>query len=174
MKYDEGDLATYYFVINDNGVDRIIQGWTDNKDLANSYMEFHKCKNYKLKTVTKNIEEISEILEDNKHDEIQIKNIVIRHPKHPSKMKYVPAPITETEWRFINEECKTLLSSMVNYAFLNSAIPYLKGKYKEDLERILLIDAIRVTIHGKRSPILESVQLDQMMVLLYSFKDNFG
>lgn len=174
MKYDDGDMVTYYFVVNDDGRNKMIQGWTDDKNLAKSYMDLHKCKNYKLKTITKPFEEISAILEDNQHDEIQIKNILIRNPKKHNRAKYIPTPITDTEWRYINEECRTLLSSMVNYAFLDTAIPYLKKKYKDDLKNILLIDSIGVTIHGKRSPVLERISLDQMIVLLYSFKDNFG
>ena len=173
-KYDNGDLATYYFVINDDGKNQMVQGWTDDKDMVKFYMDFHNCKHFKLRVLTKPFDEIAKILDENANDEIQIRNITVRHPSKRHRVKYVAVPMTKTEFTFIEEECKSLMSGMVNYSFIDSALPYLKKKYKDDLKMTLLIESIGVTIHGKRSLIIEDIQFDQMMVFILSFHDNFG
>lgn len=174
MKYDSGDIVTYYFIINDDGKNKMVQGWTDNKKLAKFYLEFHNCKRFSMKILTKTIEEIAILLEENNNDEIKVMNITIRDSKNHDRVKYASVPMTNTEFMFINEECKSLMASVVNYAFIESAIPYLKNSYMKDLKMILLLDSIDSTIHGKTSAIIKEMKFDQMMVLLQSFPDNFG
>lgn len=173
-KYDDEDQVTYYFVINDDGKHRQVQGWTDDKDLAKFYMSFHNCKNFTLKSLTKTFSEMACILDENNQDEIQIKNIMTRDPKHHNRGIYVQVPLTQTEKLFIDAEVNSLMSSTVNYSFIESALPYLKKKYQDALKQILLTDAIGFAIHNKRSVFIESTQFDQMMILLYSFRSNFG
>ena len=174
MKYDSGDMVTYYFIINDDGRNSAIQGWTDDKKLAKFYLKFHNCKRFSMKSLTKTIEEISAILDENNNDEIKIINITVRDHKNHNRVKYLSVPMTNTEFMFVNEECKSLMASVVNYAFIESAIPYLKNSYKKDLKMILLIDSIDSNIHGKTSAIIKEMAFDQLMILLQSFPDNFG
>ena len=75
-KYQPGDIVTYYFIIKEFDGNKIIQGWTDNKELAKFYMDFHKCKKFKIKTITDSIEEINKIREENWNDEIKLFHII--------------------------------------------------------------------------------------------------
>ncbi len=174
MKYESGDIVTYYFIINDDGKNKLIQGWTDNKSLAKFYLKFHKCKRFSMKILTKTIEDISRLLEENNNDEIKIMNITVRDSKNRNRVKYISVPMTSTEFMFVNEECKSLMASVVNYAFIESAIPYLKNSYKKDLKMILLLDSIESNIHQKTSAIIKEMEFDQMVALLQLFPDNFG
>ena len=175
-KYEEGDIVTYYFIIVEDGNDKRIQAWSDHKELVKYYMEFHKCKRFVLKSLTRRIEEISTILEENLHDEIKIHNVMIKDNsgKKGKEFKTIPIPATETEFMFINEETNTYMASRINYAYLNGAIPYLKKKYKESLNGILLTDVIRKVVHGQNPKSTQMISFDQLMVLFESFPDNFG
>ena len=175
-KYEPGDIVTYYFIISDEDGHSNIKAWTDNKDLAKFYLEFHKCKNFRLKKFTKPIEEISKILEENRHDDIMLANVVIKNPNHKKgkETKMVVIPLTQTEQLFINEETTNFMSSRIDYGYLNGVIPYLKKKYQHAIEKTLLQDIIKLVVHGCQSSIVQSIQFDHVMVLFRSFPDNFG
>jgi hypothetical protein len=138
-------------------------------------MEFHKCPKFKIKKVTKPIEEIHRITEENNHDEIAIGNFYVkdREGKLGDK-KLITIPITENEFRFVREECATALASRIGYAYLNGALPYLKGKYQEALADIYLSSMINKTVHNKNDKYNQVIDFDQLMVLFKSFPDEFG
>lgn len=177
-KYEPGDIVTYYFIINENDKDEsTIQAYTDEKVLAKYYLEFHKCKKFVLKTMTKTIEEIALILEENKNDEIALYNITVRDPKSKDrrKSKMITIPATDTEMMFVNEETKTYFSSHICYTLLNQAKPYMKRKYRDALDAIFLQDVINVDINNlPPSRILLNSELDQLLLLFKSFSENFG
>ena len=148
-KYQPGDTVTYYFIIKELDREKIIQGWTDNKEIAKFYMEFHKCKNFKLKSITNSIEEITKILEENWNDEIKPFHIITRNRnrgKHDDDYITICIPATDTEVRFIREETSTFMTSRINYSLINDAFPYLKNKYQNDLQSIFLPDVIRKVV----------------------------
>lgn len=176
-KYDEDDIATYYFVIVEDNNGKRIQAWSDSKGLVKYYTEFHKCKNFKIKSLTRSLREISSILEENLHDEIVIANLIVRNRnrgKNDRECKTVQLPLTKTELTYIDSEINTSMASRINYSYLNEGISYMKDKYKKALKDIFLLDVINAEIYGKRSKIVQSLMYDQLMVLLYSFPDNFG
>lgn len=176
-KYEEGDIVKFYFVIKkDDKNNKIIQGWTDNKNIAKFYLEFHNCKDFTLKTMEGSIEDIYQVTEENLHDEIKLYNINVKDydKKGNDTVKSICIPATETEFRFVNEETNTFLLSRIRYSYINSAIPYLKNKYQEALNDIFLNDIINKVIYERRSKIVESIEFDQLMVLYRSFSDNFG
>ena len=177
-KYQSGDIVTFYFVIKDMGSEKIIQGWTDNKEIAKFYIEFHKCKDFKLKKITNTIEEINKISEENWNDEIKLFNIITRNrnkkSKHDDNFETIAIPATETEIRFVREETSTFLASRINYGLLNEVIPYMKKKYRDVLESIFLTDIIRKVIYNKNERITQLVEIDQLMILYKSFPENFG
>lgn len=176
-RYEPGDIVTYHFIVYNDGRHKNIRAWTDNKDLAKMYMEFHQCKDFTIKSVTKRIEEISAITEENLHDEIRIHNILIRNTdkrKKGEETKIISIPATETECLFINDECSTFMLSRIRYSYLNTAIPYMKKKYRDGLESIFLQDIINKVCNERSSNISESVKLDQLMVLFRSLPEFFG
>lgn len=175
-KYEDNDIATFYFVIREDKIkhQKGVQAWTDEKDLAEYYLRFHNCPDFKLKDVTNKIEEINKILNENIHDEIGIYNITIRNPDKPRKTKNIFIPATNNEMTFVNGECNSFVSSRVNYSFLNSAIPYLKDKYAKCMKNIFLTCIIDSEIHGKDIPILRDFKFDQLKMLYRSFPGNFG
>lgn len=178
-KYDPGDTVTFYFVVYVDHVKKIeqIKGWTDVKDLSKAYMDFHKCKRFILKEYTSTIEDIYKILEENNHDEISIFNFVIRNDKKrkkDSEIRTIPIPATTTEYKMVTEECNSSFSSMINYSYLNGAVPYLKDKYQDALELILLDKFIHKELHNKSSKETQMIHFDQLMILFRSFPDMFG
>lgn len=178
-KYERGDVVTYYFVIYEDKKrdEQRIQGWTDDKSLAKIYMEFHNCKNLFLKSITKTIDEIAKILEENRNDEIQITNINVRNRERHKKGEEcvgMAIPATQTECQFINEETANFMIQDIRYSYLNTAIPYLKNKYQKALDDIILWPIIKKVCDNKESAIVKCIELDQLLVLFRSFPDLFG
>lgn len=175
LNYEPGDIATFYFVIRNDDNGKMIKAWTDRKSLLEFYMDFHKCPKYNIKKITKTIEEIHKITEENYHDEISIGNIYMkdRDGKNGDK-KMVALPITENEFRFVREECASSFSSRINYSYLNGVLPYLKGKYREALADIFLSSIINKELNNKKDKYTECIDFDQLMLLFRSFPDDFG
>jgi hypothetical protein len=176
LAYDPGDSATFYFVVRDNeDGTRKVRGWTDRKQLAEFYMEFHKCPRYSLKKITKSIEEIHEITEENNVDEIILANIYIKdRDKNNGESKIIVIPATENELQFLNEETQTSFSSRIGYSYLNGVIPYLKKKYISALEDMFLSSLILKEVHNKRDKYNQKIDFDQLMLLFRSFPEEFG
>ena len=175
-KYDPGDIVTYYFIIYYEGTKRKLQAWTDDKKMAKYYLEFHKCKRFKLRKYVGSIEEVNKICEENLHDEIKIYNFTTKcRDKHKeSETGTILIPATYTEYRFVNEECNTFLSTFIPYSYFNEAISYLKPKYRKILKDIFLTDIIDHEIHGIGRKIVTFFEFDQLAILFKSFPDNFG
>lgn len=175
MRSDD-DVATYYFIIKDDREGKCIQGWTDRKELAKAYMEFHHCKNFRLTSMTASMKDIVEVINENLYDEISIQNLIIRNEdrKPGRECKYVYIPMTETETMFVRDECSSLAASSINYSLLESAFSYLKPKYQKALQQIWLDDAMMHVIHSKPSNILKCVGIDELQIMLTAFRGNFG
>ena len=176
-KYQPGDIVTYYFIIKEFDGNKIIQGWTDNKELAKFYMDFHKCKKFRIKTITDSIEEINKIREENWNDEIKLFHIITRNrnKKHKDEDSItICIPATETECQFIRDESNTFMSSRINYSYINDAIPYMKNKYQKVLQSIFLTDIIRKTVYSQNMKFAEMIEYDDLMILFRSFPENFG
>lgn len=176
-KYEPGDIVTFYFVVKTVDGQKIIQGWTDNKEIAKFYMEFHKCDNFKLKSLTDTIEAINKVAEENWNDEIKLFNIITRNRnkrKNQEAYNTICIPATETELKFIREESVTYMASRINYSLINDALPYLKNKYQKDLQSIFLPDIIRKTIYSQNTKFSQLIEYDQLLILYKSFPENFG
>ena len=171
--YDEDDEVTFYFVIYENDGSPIIQGWTDDKELAKSYLDFHSSKKLKMKSIKGDYRNtIVPILNESANDEIQLVNIFIHKKDYGSKQ--VTVPMTMTESMFINSEETSFFSSRIDYTTLNIMVPFLKNKYQRILKHIHLMDIINQTIHSKESEFTMNTRLDQLMILVRSFPDYFG
>lgn len=175
-KFDSGDIVTIYFVVT-HGTSRTgIQAWTFEKTLADFYMEFHKCKHFKLKSMKGTIEEMYKITEENIHDEIAIYNLWTHDPKDPTSDKPVtiPVPMTGTEYQHVNGECQSFMQNDIDYSLLSQGMDYMEPEYQKLLARTGLTDIIRYVIHNKQSKFVEGLQMDQLMVFARSFPDCFG
>lgn len=171
--HDPDDIVTAYFVLKEKDGVTIIQGWSEDKNLVKSYMEFHNCKKFRVKKVTLKAKLMYEKYEENLHDEITIFHIGTKDKNHPGEIKTIPIPATTTEFNLINEETNTLVSSMIPYSYMNGAILYLKRKYRKALADTKLLDFIENVLHGQRSKFLENIQFDQLILLYKLFSDNF-
>lgn len=176
-KYEPGDIVTYYFVVreDDKHGNRIV-AWTDKKDLVQFYMKLHKCPNHRLKKITKTIEEINQIIGENRYEEIKIGNIYTlnRNSKKNRELVTVSLPITDTEFLFVREECNSFYSGEIDYGYLNGVIPYMKKKYQNVLEDILLLSIIKKVVYNKNDKINQQLDLDQLILLFKCFPDDFG
>ena len=176
-KYDPGDIATFYFVVVEDDHGKRIKAFSDDKELVKLYMDFHKCKKFRIKKYTGYIEEIYKITDENLHDEIQLFNIITRNreaKKHDEEIMELCIPATHTEINFINSESNSYLASICDYGLLNEVFPYLKEKYKDALRMLFLDDMIRKVIHSKDSKITVNIEFDQLITLYRFFPDHFG
>lgn len=176
-KYEKDDIVTYWFVIMKDNDDSCVQAWTDDKDLLNYYIDFHKCKLFKVKKITDTMQNIYEILNNSAHDEIGIYYVNIKNPnpKPGKEFKTIAVPMTETESRFVQEECSTFLATKIPYSQITHMIGFLKNKYQHALEGILFIDVMRTVLAEQRpTPLLQSIMMDELRILFESFPDKFG
>lgn len=177
-KYESGDIVTYYFIIKEIDGNKMVQAWTDNKDLANAYIDFHGCRNFIMKKITGTIDDITKIINENINDEIKLFNVITRNRnksrKDPDNTTTICIPATDFECRFIREEANTFMSSRINYGLINDAMPYLKKKYQNVLQSIFLTDVIRKVVYSQNVKFTQMVDYDSLMILLRSFPETFG
>lgn len=160
--YEADDVVTFYFVIVKDGLHTVkVQAWTDNKQLAKFYMDFHHCKNLKLKSVTDTYKRIVKMLNENANDEITIQNkmVVIRN-EDKSKPKYVQIPITASESVLIDSDIQHFYETEINYSLLNNNRIYFKDKYVKAMKDILLLEVINNVINGRPSKIIQQLEFD--------------
>lgn len=176
-RYVVDDVIPFYFIISSNrkNDNKAIAAWTDDKQLAKFYMDFHNCKYLRLKVISdKPVSYIGGIIDECIHDEIGIYNIKVRSGNRREEMKTISIPATESEMMFVNADSQSYFASYVDYGYLNKVIPYLKDKWQGVLEDVLLNDVIKSVIHNKQSKYLQHIELDQLALLCKSFIDNFG
>lgn len=172
-RYEEDDIMTCYFVIYRDGNMNVIRGWSDDKDYVKAYMDFHNCKKYKIKKMTDTFKRVSQILEENINDEINIYNINARSNKKKESSRSMIIPMTETEHVLVNEESNTFLASRVNYGYINDCMYYLKGKYQRVLKDIMLEDVMKNVIYNKHTELTINLEMDDLMTLYMSLPDQF-
>jgi len=175
-RYDRDDQVTIYFVIHDLGDRQQVQAWSDNKEYVKAYMEFHKCRNFKLKSMTDVMRNILPILDENTNDEISLYNLTVKNPNHKrgKEAKYLVAPLTSTESMMINDEAKNFLLTRINYGYANEAFPYLKNKYQKALKDIFFEIIMKHIVYNTRNKLIEEFMLDELMILYESFPEHFG
>ena len=176
------DEVTVYFIIIEDGRKRQIQGWTEDKNIAKFYLEFHSCKRMKMKRMHGLYGDILRIIEENLHDEIKMYNIKIRNTdpgrKKNQLMKEMMIPATYTEYKMIHDEEAYFMSSMIDYHWVDGAYPYLKKKWQTAINRSLLGPIMEKVIHERMSSaaansITASIEMDQLMILFSVFPDHF-
>lgn len=178
-KYDEDDIMTIYFVVKKDRGESIIQAWSDDKKMVESYMTFHNCKKFSVKKVTRESQAMYQLMEENLHDKISLVNITTRDPKHKHDAKSITVPMTETELTLLNSETNTFMSSYINYSYINDALCYFKHKYMKILDDIGLFGIIhkilysKSNITGKYNDILSNVDFDQLILFYRLYPENF-
>lgn len=177
--YSADDECTFYFIIiSDKYSDeKHVQAYTDNKELAKAYMDFHKCKQFKIKTVKDTYRNIVEIINENLNDEIALYHMNIKSdPDHKlgEETKLVAVPITLTERDLVSEEADSFLASRVNYSLINDLMYYLKPKYQNILKDIFMTDIVMKTCYNKDSYFTLNAGIDEVRVLYRSVPDHFG
>lgn len=170
---DPDEYCTFYFIIKYKDGEKSIQAWTDDKNLALSYMKFHNCKNFTMKKIRKLGKHMIEVLEENTHDEISLFNIGTRDTKHKYETKSITVPATQTEINFLNDESNTLASSLINYSIINNYIYYMKSKYQKALNNIGLVSCMNFVLHNNKSKFTSLIQFDQLLLLYRLFPENF-
>ena len=170
--------VTFYFVLIESDGRKQIKAWSEDKAYVEFYMKFHTCKAMSVKKMQGYYGDIVNILNENLHDEIHMYNILIKNPdvskrkKHPVKQIAIPA--TDTEIMYVNDEINSFLSTRIDYRFIEACLPLLKGKYTRALHDCLLIPILEKVMHEKNSPIVSSLQEDQLGILTEAFSEQFG
>lgn len=175
--YDPNEECTFYFVIYNDSETKRIQAWTDVKDYAKFYIDFHQCPMHKLKTMTAQYKSIMPILNENLYDEISLVNLEVRNDKHHKKgheTKMITVPLTRTEGMLINDEAVSFMASRIDYSYIESTFYYLKNKYQRTLKDVYLYDVMNKVIHEKESLFTNTVQMDQLMIMFRSLSEHFG
>lgn len=177
-KYDDEDEVTMYFIIRrkknaDN--DGYIAAYSDNRTLAEAYIEFHNCDIFKIKAMKDKFDHICKVLQENPHDEIEICNITIRDPDNPHKSKLLAVPMTRSEQTLVNGESLTLMASRVNYRVLGSMVDFLKDKYRNALSILHLKDAIAQAEQTSQvSKFIANIEIDDLVVFCRTCPEDFG
>ena len=171
--YNVNDECTMYFVVHSDEQSKMIVGWSDDKDIIDAYMEFHKCKDFKVKKYTDSARKMNDLLDENNNDEIELYNIKIR--SNDKKMtKDVVVPMTRTEHMCVNDDTVNLGYTRLDYSLLNEARFYLKDKYQKALNSIFLEAAINKVLYNQLDNIMASIEVDELMILYKNFPDKFG
>ena len=179
MIYEKDDLVTFYFVIvKDKIHEPRVQAVTDNKDILDFYLEFHKCKNFKVNKVHDYYKNIIPLLDECCHDNIDLYNVYTKsdNPKPGKEYKRIVIPMTETEMRMVNEEETAFIASLISYNYMNQMIPFLKNKYQRAIKDIRLSDVIDTVLckTSKPSYFIQSIRLDELRILLKLYPNQFG
>lgn len=172
--YESDEEVTIYFVVFKKGAVRNVQAWSDNKELAKAYVEFHNCKDMKVRSLTKEMKDMIKLINENNHDEIEIQNLIMRDPKHRYSVKEVAVPMTASEGLVLRSDENSFMSSWIDYSLMNQAIPFMKNKWQRVLKAIHVEDVIASAVHSKQSKFTNSIKLDQLSVLLRSLPEHFG
>ena len=178
-KYDDDDVVTMYFVIRRNKSNPdshgTIVGYSDNRALVESYMEFHNCKNFKLKTLHGKFDNICKILQENPHDEIVIYNITTRDPDNKFKAKLLSIPMTVNESSVVNGETLSLMATRVDYRALGASVDFLKDKYRKALNLLHVKDAISQSQQSEHpTKFISNIDLDELVVFFRTCPEDFG
>lgn len=176
-RFEDGDIVTAYVVVNKMssmvGGRQGIQAWSFDKDLAEAYMKFHSCPNFKLKKITDEIRQINYTLEESINDKIGIYNIRTKNPGK-DKMMVIQVPMTGTEFDHINAECSSFMQNSIDYSLLSKGYDYLTPKWQKVMSKIMLPDVCRFVLHNKSTRHIEQMDIDQLLALARSFPANFG
>ena len=167
-----GKLYEYYKKDKELNSNKIA-AWSDDKNLIKYYLDFHNCKTFQTIKVEGTIEEYSDLLNDNIHDEITIANIRIRNSSKPYQEKIVQIPITDSEIDFIQTEEESYSSGRIDYGVLEKYYHRMKNKYRKIFDNILLTDVMMKVIHGDDSRYLNKIKQDQLAILYRLFSGNF-
>jgi hypothetical protein len=176
-RYEPEDIVTYYFVIYEGYTENVIKGWTDDKDLAKFFMEFHKCKNYRLKKLTKTMKEIGGILNNNAHEEISMAEIHTRDRKRNGEVKLIMIPMTRSELNFIQAETGNFVAGYVNYTAMYDTVQFLKNKYRRALDILLLTPIMNNVCQNEvdeKHNLLQYVDFDQLAIMYKCCPHEFG
>lgn len=178
-KYDDDDEMTMYFVIRRKKCDKddpgVIAGYSDNRALAEAYIEFHNCSTFKIKSMHSKFDHICKILEENPHDEIEICNITVRDPENRSRSRLMAVPMTRSEQTLVNGESLSLMASRVNYRVLGAMVDFLKDKYRRALSVLHLKDAIaQAEQFSQTSKFIANIEIDDLVVFYRTCPEDFG
>lgn len=179
-RIDSNDIVTYYIVeVNEDSLGTNIQAWSDDKELVKAYMEFHKCKRFKVKKVTNKMSVIGKYLIENAmHDELGICWISVRNPKPKpgEELIQVAIPMTQSEMAVINDEINSKFSSYGMYQSTHQMIGFLKNKYQRALAGIMYTEFMKQARMEtpKDNPIINAIQYDELKILFSQFPDHFG
>jgi hypothetical protein len=180
QRYDLTDKVTIYFAvyIDPNTKDTSVKAYSDNKFLMETYLSFHNCKNLVLRTTTQTWEELIPIVNA---DEINGRELTIlrlnsrnRSNKKRGPTEIVAVPGIDPEIMHVHDMSKDFCSAIVNYSAIQDHLTGLKRKYQEALATLGLFDVVRKTVYGQDSRFTNSVFMDEVMVLLRFFQDEFG
>ena len=165
--YDADERMTMYFVVRKSkreGIEPSIQAWSDDEYLVKAYMDFHKCKNFKIRTMTNRFDNITKILEENHFDEIILIPLTIRDPDNHNKSTTIVVPMTQNEHSLVTSEAHQLLGSRIKYQALSASIEFLKEKYQRAFAVLHLQDAIKQSLYEQTSPWLLDIDIDELVV----------
>ncbi|MBD5583932.1 MAG: hypothetical protein HDQ88_02535 [Clostridia bacterium] len=143
----------------------LIHAFSDDKDMFDAYMSIHNKDAFKVTTYKAPLDEINKIANHNMHAEIDFYLLETRDPKHPSKVKKVPVPMTGDEMNQFNQY-RAFMSFNGDeklYEFIYNNVEYLADEYKDAL-MVLNMDEMCRYMLGKpgSTPFLNEVQFDEL------------
>jgi hypothetical protein len=171
------DEVVYFLLYNLKYADRItgksiMVGWTEDKNLADFYLEFHHCKDIVVKKYEGPYRGIIGTLNDNANEKIEIYWIRTRIGR---KVKPVAVPMTTNEQRVLTQSTQTYCQGdLVEYQQIINLLPHLKKKYREAMKFLYFNELARNAIGGETTNFIAFVELDEARLLPKLYPQNFG
>lgn len=182
-KCELDDMVTYYFIV-DKDADRMgkreIRAYSDDKRLAEFYMEMHGRKSFIIRKVSQTMEQMVKILNQYPNDGISMANLITKKDGSGIKKNVhdmattVAVPVTTAEAEHVKDMISSHCSSLVDYQELNNVLGLLKKKYLRALKALGLVDIVQREIYNAQDvPFADDILFDEVMLLIKFFPDSF-
>lgn len=187
MAYDYDEMISIYLVIHESKKDTFnddIVAWSKEKDLAKFYLQFHNCKNLKLKKYKdypKNI--LNNVINNHINTEIKLANLRTYNEK--GKETILVAPVTDLEMTELHEFTGVFCDTLIDYRSIHKLLGYFKKKYQKALGVILLPLIVNFVLFvgektftsrdkGLDSYLANQITIDEIKMLYFLEEDLFG
>ena len=167
VRYDNpelDDIVTYYIIYDTHlPWKENIAGWTDDKLIAEFYMEFHNYDGFVMKKIKGRFQEIINVLNNSINEEIDLYSDLKTNVN--GKLKEITLPLTTNECTILTLAKSTMLADLVSYEILMRAYPRFNRKYQQALKNLFLLDIAGYVLNGNESEFTADLDFDDVVVL---------
>lgn len=177
MVYEDVNTKTTCYLIyyiDPDSKEKKLVGYTRNKNLLKLYLDFHNCKDMKVKPISATLGEINKILDNHVTCNICMKSLSTRDPDSPHKTIEVLVPLTSDEYLMM-QGCRDafVIDNQCGYRFILQLMSFFKDKYSDALNNIYLGDIAKRIENMKYNEKVDQIDIDEVMLLIKSNRHLF-